>query len=42
MTEIDIFIGMSDFGASAPAKDLYEYFKITEKEIIRSIKNIIK
>ena len=41
MTKDDIFIGMSDFGSSAPASELYEHFKITEEEIIKSIKKIL-
>lgn len=34
-----IFIGVNEFGMSAPAKKLYEYFKITESEIIKKIKD---
>ena len=32
-----IFIGMKSFGASAPAKDLYNYFKITPEYIYRQV-----
>ena len=39
MTKDDVFIGMDSFGESAPAKDLYEHFNITEEEIIKSVKN---
>ena len=42
MTSDDVFIGMSDFGSSAPAKDLYEYYKITKKEIIKLTKVLLK
>ena len=38
----DIFIGMSSFGASAPAKDLYKHFSITEEKVISSVKLILK
>ena len=41
MSQNDIFIGMSDFGSSAPAKDLYEYFNITKEEIIKSVKILL-
>ena len=37
----DIFIGMSGFGASAPAKDLYNHFSITEDKVISSVKLIL-
>ena len=30
------FIGMQDFGASAPAKDLFKHYKITVAEIIKT------
>jgi len=39
ITKDDVFIGMDNFGESAPAKDLYEHFNITEEEIIKSVKN---
>ena len=29
------FIGMDSFGASAPAKDLFNHYKITAEEIIK-------
>jgi len=41
MSSEDIFIGMSNFGSSAPAKDLYKKFKITKEEIIKSVKIIL-
>ena len=34
----DIFIGMTGFGSSAPAKDLYEHFSITEEKVVSSAK----
>lgn len=34
-----IFIGMDSFGASAPAKDLFEHFGITTKAIVESVQN---
>ena len=37
----DIFIGMSSFGASAPAKDLYKHFSITENKVMSSVKLIL-
>jgi transketolase len=33
------FIGMSGFGASAPAEDLYKHFGITEAAIIAAVKD---
>ena len=36
-----IFIGMSSFGASAPAPQLYKHFGITSERIINSIKGAI-
>jgi transketolase len=35
-----IFIGMSGFGASAPAEVLYEHFGITEAAIVTAVKRI--
>ena len=32
---------MSSFGASAPAKDLYNHFSITEDKVISSVKLIL-
>jgi len=32
-----IFIGMKGFGASAPAKDLYKHFGITEEHIVSAV-----
>ena len=37
----DIFIGMSGFGSSAPAKDLYEHFSITEEKVVSSAKLLL-
>ncbi len=37
-----IFIGMSSFGASAPAKVVFEKFGITEEQIIEQAKYILK
>lgn len=36
-----IFIGMSGFGASAPAKDLYKHFGITADAIVSAARNAI-
>ena len=33
------FIGMKGFGASAPAKELYNHFKITDKNLAKKIKD---
>jgi transketolase len=33
------FIGMSGFGASAPASELYKHFGITVEEIVKAVKN---
>jgi transketolase len=32
------FIGMRGFGASAPAKELYEHFKVTAQAVVESVK----
>ena len=40
--ERGIFIGMKSFGASGPASDLYNHFKITSKSIIDSAKLLLK
>ena len=34
----NFFVGMNDFGASAPAGDLYEHFGITTDNIIQKVK----
>jgi transketolase len=34
------FIGMSSFGASGPAKDLYKYFKITPTDVVKKVKEL--
>ena len=41
LNENDIFIGMTGFGSSAPAKDLYKHFSITEEKVISSAKLIL-
>jgi transketolase len=38
--EDGVFIGMTGFGASAPAEDLYEYFGITEAAITAAVKKV--
>ncbi|MCA0043659.1 transketolase [Celeribacter litoreus] len=38
----DGFVGMSGFGASAPAKDLYRHFNITPEAIVASAKRRIE
>ncbi len=35
------FVGMHDFGASAPAEDLFEHFAITAKDITSKVKSIL-
>ena len=34
MKDNDIFIGLDDFGASGPGKDVYDYFEITVNKIL--------
>lgn len=41
LRETDIFIGISGFGASAPANVLFEKFGITEQAIIEAVKRSI-
>ncbi len=41
LRESDIFIGMSTFGASAPAKVLFEKFGITKQAIINAVKGVL-
>ena len=41
LNENDIFIGMTSFGSSAPAKDLYKHFSITEEKVMSSAKLIL-
>ena len=36
------FIGMKSFGASGPAKDLYQHFNITVENIVSKVEHIIK
>jgi transketolase len=38
----DAFIGMSSFGASAPAKKLYEHFGITAAKAAAAARDVIK
>ena len=38
----DRFIGMSDFGASAPAPKLYEHFGITPAKVVEAAKALAK
>ncbi len=38
---LDAFIGMSSFGASAPAKDLYAHFGITPEAIVEAAKALL-
>ncbi|MGQ0531781.1 MAG: transketolase [Caulobacteraceae bacterium] len=38
---LDAFIGMSSFGASAPAKDLYAHFGITAEAIVETAKDLL-
>ena len=38
---LDAFIGMSTFGASAPAKDLYAHFGITPEAIAETAKALL-
>jgi len=36
------FVGMSSFGASAPAKDLYKHFGITADAVVAMAKEKLK
>jgi transketolase len=36
-----VFVGMSTFGASAPADQLYKHFKITSEQIVLQIKHAL-
>ena len=38
---LDAFIGMSTFGASAPAKDVYSHFGITAEAIVETAKDLL-
>ena len=38
----DVFIGMTDFGASAPAGKLYEHFGITAAKMAEAAKRLVK
>jgi transketolase len=36
-----LFVGMTGFGASGPADQLYKHFKITSDQIVLLIKNAL-
>ena len=38
----DVFIGMTDFGASGPAPELYEYFGITKEAICETAERLVQ
>ena len=38
----DAFLGVNNFGASAPANELYKHFGLTVKSIIKNIKTILE
>jgi transketolase len=38
---LDAFIGMSTFGASAPAKDVYKHFGITAESIVETAHDLL-
>ncbi|QGR02624.1 transketolase [Ehrlichia ruminantium] len=40
--EDGIFVGLEDFGMSAPFKDLYKYFKITPENLVDKILNKLR
>jgi transketolase len=37
-----VFFGVKEFGKSAPAKDLYEYFEITKEKISKKILSLVQ
>ena len=37
-----VFIGMSGFGASAPAEQLYKHFGITTEAVVEAAKKLVK
>jgi len=37
----DGFVGMTGFGASAPAKDLYEHFGVTAAAVAGKVKQLL-
>ncbi|MFZ4603205.1 MAG: transketolase [Caulobacterales bacterium] len=39
--ELDAFLGMTGFGASAPAKDLYAHFEITPDRIVEAVEDLL-
>ena len=38
----DAFVGLSDFGASAPAPQLYEHFGMTPAKVVEAAKRLLK
>ncbi|MBU6373008.1 MAG: transketolase [Alphaproteobacteria bacterium] len=40
--ELDAFLGMTGFGASAPAKDLYAHFEITPERIVEAVTDLLE
>jgi transketolase len=36
------FVGLSDFGASAPAGKLYEHFGLTAKDVAETVRGLLK
>ena len=42
LREKDSFIGMSSFGVSGPAEELYDYFKINKVELVEKSRNMLK
>ena len=38
----DAFVGLSDFGASAPAPRLYEHFGLTPAAVVEAAKALLK
>ncbi len=38
----DAFVGLSDFGASAPAPQLYEHFGVTPAKVVEAVKRLAK
>jgi transketolase len=38
---LDAFVGMSTFGASAPAKDVYAHFGITAESLVETVRDLL-
>jgi len=38
---LDVFVGMSTFGTSAPAKDAYAHFGITPESVVEAAKSLL-